>query len=93
MVVIILERVPESVRGELTRWLLEPKAGVFAGTVTAAVRERLWERVCGGMSGGAGILIYSTSTEQGFEIRFWGATRRSVLDWEGLKLISVPEGS
>ncbi|HSU61819.1 MAG TPA: type I-E CRISPR-associated endoribonuclease Cas2e [Bryobacteraceae bacterium] len=91
MVVIILERIPESLRGELTRWLLEPKAGVFVGTVTAAVRERLWERVCGAMGGGAGMLVYSARNEQGFEIRFWGATRRSVLDWEGLKLVSVPE--
>jgi len=47
MVVMILECVPESLRGELSRWLLEPKAGVFVGTVTATVRERLWERVCG----------------------------------------------
>ena len=82
MVVIVLERVPESVRGELTRWLIEPKAGVFAGTVTAGVRERLWERVCSAMAGGAGILIYTARNEQGFEVRFWGATRRSMLDWE-----------
>ena len=91
MVVIILERVPESLRGELSRWLLETKAGVFVGTVTAAVRERLWEWVCGAMGGGSGMLIFNARNEQGFEIRFWGATRRSVLDWEGLKLISVPD--
>jgi CRISPR-associated protein Cas2 len=90
---MILERVPQSLRGELSRWLLEPKAGVFVGTVTAAVRERLWERVCGAMAGGAGILIYNARNEQGFGIRFWGSTRRSVLDWEGLKLISVAEDS
>jgi CRISPR-associated protein Cas2 len=91
MIVIILERVPDSVRGELTRWLLEPRAGVFVGTVNAAVREKLWQRVCASMAGGAGTLIYTARNEQGFEIRFWGATRRSVLDWEGLKLVSVPE--
>ncbi len=41
MVVIILEKVPAGLRGELTRWLLELKAGVFVGKVSAMVRERL----------------------------------------------------
>ena len=44
MVVLILERVPPGLRGELTRWFLEPQAGVFVGRVSAAVRERLWEK-------------------------------------------------
>jgi CRISPR-associated protein Cas2 len=91
MVVLILERVPESLRGELSRWLLEPHAGVFVGTVSAAVRDKLWERTCAAMAGGAGMLIHTARNEQGFEIRFWGATRRSVFDWEGLKLVTVPE--
>ncbi|MBA3516457.1 MAG: type I-E CRISPR-associated endoribonuclease Cas2, partial [Rhizobiales bacterium] len=31
MVVMMLERVSPSLRGELTRWLIEPKTGVFVG--------------------------------------------------------------
>ncbi len=46
MIVLILEKVPTSLRGELTRWLLELKAGVFVGKVSAMVRDRLWEHVC-----------------------------------------------
>jgi CRISPR-associated protein Cas2 len=93
MVVLILERVPVSLRGELTRWLLEPRAGVFVGKISASVRERLWEKACGAMGGGAGMLIHNADNEQGFAIRFWGATNRWVLDYEGLTLIRVPEGS
>jgi CRISPR-associated protein Cas2 len=92
MVVMILERVPVSLRGELTRWLLEPRAGVFVGKMPASVRDRLWEKACGAMAGGAGMLIYNADNEQGFSIRFWGATNRSVVDYEGLTLIQVPEG-
>jgi CRISPR-associated protein Cas2 len=44
MVVLVLERVPVSLQGELTRWLLEPRAGVFVGNIPAGVRDRLWER-------------------------------------------------
>jgi CRISPR-associated protein Cas2 len=91
MVVMILERVPSSVRGELTRWLLEPHTGVFVGKVSAMVRDKLWEKVCQGMEGGAGMLIHNADNEQGFAVRFWGATNRWVVDWEGLTLIRVPE--
>lgn len=91
MVVMILERVPASLRGELTRWLLEPHAGVFVGRVTALVRDKLWKKVCQEMQGGAGILIHNADTEQGFGIRFWGGTNRWMLDYEGLSLVRVPE--
>jgi CRISPR-associated protein Cas2 len=89
MVVMILERVPEALRGELSRWMLEPKTGVFVGSISAMVRDRLWQRACGAMRGGAGVLVYSTNTEQGFEMRPWGDPSRSVVDMEGLKLVQV----
>jgi CRISPR-associated protein Cas2 len=91
MVVIILERVPTSLRGELTRWMLEPRTGVFVGKVSAMVRDRLWEKVCSSMRGGAGMLVYSSDNEQGFSMRFWGSTSRWVSDFEGLTLVTVPE--
>ena len=62
MVVMVLERVPVSVRGELSRWMLELRAGVFVGTLSAMVRERLWQLTCEKMAGGAGLLVYSTNT-------------------------------
>ncbi len=91
MTVIVLERVPVSLRGELTRWMLELKAGVFVGKVSAMVRERLWERVCTNMKGGAGILIYSSDAEQSFTMRFWGAPDRTIVDFDGLSLIQIQQ--
>jgi CRISPR-associated protein Cas2 len=90
MIVMVLERVPASLRGELTRWLLEPKTGVFIGRVSGMVRERLWEHVSTKLRGGAGMLIYSTDTEQGFAIRMVGDTSRLVEDFDGLSLIRIP---
>jgi CRISPR-associated protein Cas2 len=90
MIVLVVERVPASLRGELTRWLLEPKAGVFVGKVSAMVRDKLWERVCKGLKGReAGLLVYSADTEQGFAIRAHGETSRLVVDLEGLTLIKM----
>ena len=91
MVVMILERVPVGLRGELTRWLLEPRAGVFVGTVSAAVRERLWERACRRVGAGGGLLVCPADTEQGFVLRVCGSPRRRVVDFDGLQLIQVQE--
>ena len=46
MVVIILQKVPVRLRGELSRWLLEPTPGVFLGHVNAMMRDKLWEKCC-----------------------------------------------
>lgn len=89
MVVILLERVPTSLRGELTRWLLEPRAGVFLGNVSAAVRDLLWEQICSKIRDGAGMLIHNAANEQGFAIRYWGEPKRSVEDFDGLLLIRI----
>ena len=43
MLVMILEKVPVSLRGELSRWLIEPKTGVFLGSPSARVRDELWD--------------------------------------------------
>ena len=90
MVVMVLERVTPGLRGELTRWMLEPKAGVFVGRLSAMVRDRLWELACQRMRSGAGMLIYTTDTEQGYAIEYWGETSRLVRDVEGLSLITIP---
>jgi CRISPR-associated protein Cas2 len=91
MVVMILERAPTSVRGYLTRWLLEAKAGVFVGNVSAMVRDKLWEMVCSKAKGAGCLMIYSSNTEQGFQVRFWDITSRQVVDMDGLTLFRTPK--
>jgi CRISPR-associated protein Cas2 len=90
MLVLILERVPPGLRGELTRWLLEPKAGVFVGSLSAMVRDLLWQKVCKEARGGGCLMIHRTNLEQGFAIRMFGEPSRQVEDFEGLFLIRVP---
>lgn len=87
MTVFVLERVSASVRGELTRWLLEPKTGVFVGRVSALVRDKLWEMVCEKAGTGAVLLINHADSEQGFSLRTSGRTSRAVIGFEGLALV------
>jgi CRISPR-associated protein Cas2 len=86
MVVFVLRRVSPSLRGELTRWLLQPHTGVYVGTVSSRVRQRLWDRICKSLKGGAAIMIYPAATEQGFAVEASGKTRKCLEDFEGLVL-------
>lgn len=90
MIVMILERVPVSLRGELTRWLLEPYPGVFVGHISAMVRDRLWDKCCKSCKNGGVVQIWSTNNEQRFTMRMHGETRRSIVDLEGIQLIRIP---
>ena len=90
MIVMILENVPASLRGELTRWLIEPSPRVFVGHVNAMVRDRLWEKCCKSKRTGGVVQAWSTNTEQRFQIRMAGSTKRSVIDFDGLQLIRIP---
>jgi len=87
MVVMVLENVPASVRGELTRWFLEVHPGVFVGSPSGLVRDKVWERVCRAARQGGCVLLHNDESEQGFAIRTWGPTRRAIDDYDGLKLI------
>lgn len=90
MVILIVERVSPSLRGEMTRWMLEPRPGVFVGNPSALVRDRLWEKVCRNKKTGAAILVRSTDSEQGFAFAFSGETTRAIVDFDGLSLIQIP---
>jgi CRISPR-associated protein Cas2 len=87
MVIMILEKVPPSLRGELTRWLIEAKSGVYIGHMNGMVREKLWEMCLNTCRSGAVFQAWSTNTEQHFKMRLHGQTGRAVVEWEGLQLI------
>ena len=84
---MVLEKVPQSLRGELTRWLVEVKTGVYIGHVTGMVRDLLWKK-CSESRGAGGVFqAWSTNNEQHFKMRISGLIGRSVVDWEGVELI------
>lgn len=89
MVVFILENVRSSLRGEISRWLFEVKAGVFTGRVSALVREELWQLIEQKLGKGSAVMIYSTNNEQGFNARILGNPLRSLVDIEGVLLVKA----
>lgn len=90
MVVIILKKAPARLRGELTRWLLEPVPNVFVGHVNALVRDLLWKKCSEKEIVGGVLQMWTTNNEQHYAMRMYGKTERSVIDLEGLQLIKIP---
>lgn len=89
MVIMVLESVPTSLRGELTRWMAEVQTGVFVGAISALVRDLLWEKCRAKLQDGRCCQVYSTNNEQGFSIRLMGDKTRSVVDLDGLSLVGM----
>jgi CRISPR-associated protein Cas2 len=86
---MILEKVPKSLRGELSRWMLEVSTGLFVGSMTALVRDLLWEKCLEKSRAGRCCQIYHANNEQGFEIRMEGDSNRSLIDFDGLIFVSI----
>ncbi len=91
-VVVVTENVPPRLRGRMAIWLLELRAGVYVGDVSARVREMLWEQLSEGREEGNVVMAWATSTESGFEFQTLGKNRRVPVDFDGLRLVSfTPE--
>lgn len=86
MIVITLTKVPQSLRGDLTKWYQEIQTGVYVGNVSARVRDLLWDRVVKNIGNGEATMVYSTNNELGYQMK---TTRNNyqVVDYDGIPLI------
>ncbi|MEI6319959.1 MAG: type I-E CRISPR-associated endoribonuclease Cas2e [Pseudomonadota bacterium] len=89
MLVMTLEKVPTSLRGLLSRWLVELQTGVFVGKVSPVVRDLLWEKALDKGSAGRCSQAWRTQGEQGFALRMHGDPARGTVDFDGIALVAV----
>jgi CRISPR-associated protein Cas2 len=92
MIVITLTDCPMTLRGDLTKWLLEINAGVFVGQVNKRIRGHLWERVIKFAKNGRATMVYSTNNEQHLDFKTHGNTWIPI-DFDGIKLMMRPNPS
>ncbi|EAC2143248.1 type I-E CRISPR-associated endoribonuclease Cas2 [Salmonella enterica] len=88
MLVVVTENVPPRLRGRLAVWLLEIRAGVYVGDVSAKIREMIWQQVSVLTDEGNVVMAWATNTESGFEFQTFGENRRIPVDLDGLRLVS-----
>ena len=89
MIVVVLENAKPSLRGEISRWLFEIKAGVFAGRISALVKDELWTLIEEKLGNGSAVMLYPQRNEQGFEAQMLGNPSRTLVDIEGILLVKV----
>ena len=88
--VITMKKVPNSLRGDLTRWMQELSTGVYVGNFNSKVREYLWQRVSDAVGQGEATICYSCRNEIGYSFDSVNA-QRLVLDYDGIPLILIPK--
>ena len=88
MIVVVVENVPPRLRGRLAVWLVEVRAGVYVGDVSARVREMLWETLEAGCGDGNVVMAWNAPTESGFDFRTLGTNRRLPKELDGITLVA-----
>lgn len=87
MIVVVTEAVPPRLRGRLAVWLLEVRAGVYVGNVSARIREMIWQQINEFAEDGNVVMAWGTNTESDFDFQTYGENRREPIDFDGLRLV------
>lgn len=87
--VITLKKVPNSLRGDLTRWMQEIATGVYVGNFNSRVREALWQRITDTVGEGEATMSFAFRNEIGYSFQTINAERQ-VVDYDGIPLVLLP---
>jgi CRISPR-associated protein Cas2 len=87
MMVIVVENAPPRLRGRLSLWLCEIRAGVYVGVYSARTRKRIWGEVCTMIEEGSAVIAMTAQTDSGFAFKAVGPNRRTPRDFDGLTLV------
>lgn len=85
--VIVVENAPPRLRGRLSIWLSEIRAGTYVGVYSARQRERIWSDVCAMIGDGSACMVWTAATDSGFDFIATGSNRREPVDFDGLTLV------
>jgi CRISPR-associated protein Cas2 len=92
MLVIVVENAPPRLRGRLSLWLAEIRAGVYLGVYSTKMRERLWVETLTLIGDGSAVMAWAAPTDSGFAFDSIGPNRRMPIDFDGLTLVQfLPE--
>ena len=90
MMVIATENAPPRLRGRLSLWLLEVRAGVYIGNYTRRTRERIWSEVTAMIGDGNAVLAWTALNEAGFDCdRGSKSPRAGRFRWTYLREVSA----
>ncbi|MFW9877908.1 MAG: type I-E CRISPR-associated endoribonuclease Cas2, partial [Candidatus Thorarchaeota archaeon] len=68
--------------------MLEVKPGVFLGTLSTLVGEKLWNKIQKRQGKGGAIWVKATNNEQRFKLSISGKSKWKISNYDGLQLIT-----
>ncbi|MDZ4762259.1 MAG: type I-E CRISPR-associated endoribonuclease Cas2e [Alphaproteobacteria bacterium] len=87
MMVIVVENAPPRLRGRLSLWLAEIRAGVYVGNYSARTRDRIWNETKSMIANGSAVMAWQAPTDSGFAFDAVGENRREPTMIDGLTLV------
>ncbi|MBC6416615.1 MAG: type I-E CRISPR-associated endoribonuclease Cas2 [Rhodospirillales bacterium] len=87
MLVIVVENAPPRLRGRLSLWLAEIRAGVYVGSYSTRTRERIWEETRRMIGQGSAVIAWAAANDSGFSFDSIGPNRREPIWIDGLTLV------
>ena len=92
MIVVVLENAPPRLRGRLSLWFAEVRAGVYVGVYGRRTRERIWDEIKVMIADGNAVMAWAAPTDSGFDFIAVGENRREPIDFDGLTLVKfIPQ--
>jgi CRISPR-associated protein Cas2 len=92
MVVFSVTSAPQRIRGLLSRYCLEVRAGLFVGRLDKRMRQKLWGAISETATPKTSAVVAWTRGDaaQGFGLKTLGPMAREVVEMDGLLMIAVP---
>ena len=88
MLVVLANDLPPAVRGRMKIWFIEPRPNVFVSGVKDSVAQTVVDYLLQHCTSESGLMLFRTTPEPpGYEIRYKGDVRKTVIQISGLQLI------
>ena len=97
MMVIAVENAPPRLRGRLSLWLREVRAGLYVGVYGRRIRDRIWKETLALLPDGgpdaSAVIIWTAPAESGFMFEAAGSNRRRTVEIDGFPLVAFDPSS
>lgn len=90
LTVITITNAPNSLRGDLAKWMQEVGTGVYVGNFNSRIREQLWKRVTESIGNGQATMTFAARNEIGYDFVMHKAHRQSI-NYDGIPLVFIPK--
>ncbi len=87
MTVVIANDMPPAIRGLLRRWFIEPRPGVYVGSINMRTREKVIDYLRRNAPSLSMLVIFDDDSSQGFNVLSYGTPDRQFIRKCGLRLV------